>query len=148
MIALRLCASACIAANQTRERPDNAYLSVSQQAIRLKPTRRDSVQVGRGCISGCCRVAGVPASERVIVSRRMQDMVPVLGIDLRHEPAIVLDLSVDSPIIGGDEGTTRNRASPLAYSAPCAMRTFAWRSGATMSRDCSTLRRPSRWALG
>ena len=31
---LRLCTSACVAAHQQRERPDNAYLGVSQAAIR------------------------------------------------------------------------------------------------------------------
>ena len=34
LVALRLCTSACIAAEQTRQRPDNAYLAVSQASIR------------------------------------------------------------------------------------------------------------------
>ena len=106
LIVLRLCASACIAAEQTRQRPDNAYLSVSQLAIRATLPALAAIPFGlaEAVLRDAAGMVSVPGSARVIAFlERAPDIAPVLGVDLRHEPTIVLDLSVDSPMIGGDE---------------------------------------------
>jgi 4-aminobutyrate aminotransferase-like enzyme/Ser/Thr protein kinase RdoA (MazF antagonist) len=105
LIVLRLSASVCIAAEQTRQRPDNAYLSVSQIAIRemLPQLARIPFGLAEVLVRDAAGVAPVSVAERVVAHiRRQSDIAPVLGVDLGTEPTIVLDLSVDSPLIGGD----------------------------------------------
>src|SRR5262249_14078872 len=58
---LRLCVSACIAASQQRERPDNVYLGVSQTAIRAALPRLAGIPFGLAEVV-LCEAAGVPAS--------------------------------------------------------------------------------------
>ncbi len=111
LVAMRLCASACIAAEQTRQRPDNAYLAVSQASIRQTlPLLADiPFKLAEAVLRDAAGVCAVPASERVTAFLSRATIAPVLGVDLRHEPTIVLDLSIDSSLIGGDE---RDNAEP------------------------------------
>ena len=113
LVALRLCTSVCIAADQQAQRPDNEYLGVSQRAIaRTLPIL---AQIPFGLAEAVFReAAGVriaPAADRVVAYlERQQSFPPVLAIDPQREPSIVLDLSVESPMIDGDQ---RNNAEPL-----------------------------------
>jgi 4-aminobutyrate aminotransferase-like enzyme/Ser/Thr protein kinase RdoA (MazF antagonist) len=105
LVVLRLCTSVCIAADQRRQRPDNVYLGVSQSAIAnmLPILAAIPFSLAEAVLRDAAGVAAVPAGERVTeYLRRSADIAPVLGMDLRTEPAIVLDLSVASPMIGGD----------------------------------------------
>ena len=107
LIALRLCMSACIAADQRRQRPDDAYLTVSQAAVRR--TLPSLAEIPFGLAEGVYRNAcGLEPSARSAHVRRWLDansasFASVLDADLRTTPCIVLDLSVDSPLISGDE---------------------------------------------
>ena len=105
LIVLRLCASVCIAAEQTRRRPDNAYLGVSQSAIARMLPRLAPIpfHLAEAVLRDAAGVASVPASEGVVAFlQQTADIAPVLGLDLRTEPSIVLDLSVSSPLVSGD----------------------------------------------
>ena len=102
---LRLCASVCIAAEQTRAQPDNDYLNVSQRAIADVLPRL--AEIPFGLADAMLRVAAgrsaSPKADRVVAYLSAQkEFAPVLGIDLRQEPSIVLDLSISSPILSGD----------------------------------------------
>ncbi|HEX6639840.1 MAG TPA: phosphotransferase, partial [Thermoanaerobaculia bacterium] len=113
LIALRLCASACIAAEQRRQRPDNAYLDVSQAAIRRTLPALASIpfRLGEAVFREACGYEPSASSTRVrkwLHSQR-SSMAPVLDIDLRTEPVTVLDLSIGSALISGDE---RENAEP------------------------------------
>lgn len=102
---LRLCASACIAAVQSRHRPDNTYLDVSQRSIRRTLPRIAEIPFGLAevMLRDAAGVVPSPASEQVgAFLRRHERFAPVLGIELDREPVIVLDLSVASPLIDGD----------------------------------------------
>jgi 4-aminobutyrate aminotransferase-like enzyme/Ser/Thr protein kinase RdoA (MazF antagonist) len=101
---LRLCASACIAADQQRERPGNAYLGVSQNAIRklLPILARTPFPLAGAVVRDAFGVDPVPASSRVAAYLRRVKPYPVMGIDLSTEPSIVLDLSIASPILSGN----------------------------------------------
>ncbi|MGE5099593.1 MAG: aminotransferase class III-fold pyridoxal phosphate-dependent enzyme, partial [Deltaproteobacteria bacterium] len=104
LVALRLCMSACIAADQLRRRPDNLYLGVSQSAIaRMLPTLA-AVPFGlaHAVFREAAGVEPVPASPRVAAYLAAQTPAPVIGFDLRREPSIVLDLSIASPLMSGD----------------------------------------------
>jgi 4-aminobutyrate aminotransferase-like enzyme/Ser/Thr protein kinase RdoA (MazF antagonist) len=112
LICLRLCASVAIAAEQTRQRADNAYLSVSQIAIRdvLPVLAKIPFKLAEAAIRDAAGIAPVPASEKVIAFlERQPDFAPVIGFDLRREPTIVLDLSIASPLLNGD---TRENTEP------------------------------------
>ncbi|MEP6691859.1 MAG: aminotransferase class III-fold pyridoxal phosphate-dependent enzyme, partial [Gemmatimonadaceae bacterium] len=106
LIALRLCASACVAARQRRERPDNAYLDISQAAIRrtLPALARIPFGLGEAVFRDACGLEPHAASARVRswLSTRGAQFAPVLDADLRAERCAVLDLSVASALITGD----------------------------------------------
>jgi 4-aminobutyrate aminotransferase-like enzyme/Ser/Thr protein kinase RdoA (MazF antagonist) len=112
LAALRLCASVSIAADQQQRQPDNAYLGVSQSAIgQLLPVLA-SIPFGlaEATVRDAAGVPSVPAADRVRRFLETSDAIaPVLGVDLRMEPSIVLDLSVSSTMVSGD---TRDNAEP------------------------------------
>lgn len=116
LAALRLCASACIAAEQQRERPDNAYLGVSQAAIRrlLPLLARTSFSLAEAVVRDAFGADPVPVSQRVASYLRRTTPHPVMGLDLSTEPSIVLDLSISSPILSGDP--TENTEPSLTKS--------------------------------
>ena len=102
---LRLCASVCIAASQQRERPDNDYLGVSQQAIRRSLPRLAAIPFGLAEVvfRGAAGVPASPAADRVrAYLGRVPTVAPVIGVDLAKAPSIVLDLSIASPLVSGD----------------------------------------------
>ena len=102
---LRLCASACIAAVQSRQRPDNAYLDVSQSAIRrtLPALERVPFGLAEAALRDAAGLVPSPAAEHVgAFLRRQERLAPVLGIELSRAPIVVLDLSVASPLLDGD----------------------------------------------
>jgi 4-aminobutyrate aminotransferase-like enzyme/Ser/Thr protein kinase RdoA (MazF antagonist) len=121
LIVLRLCTSLCIAADQTRQRPDNVYLGVSQSSIaQTLPTLADiPFQLAEAVLRDAGGVSAVPASERVIAFlEETSDVAPVLGVDLRREPCIVLDLSVASPLVSGDASENAEpRLTPRVFGA-------------------------------
>ena len=111
LVTLRLCMSACIAADQLRRQPDNLYLGVSQSAIGRMLPRLAAIPLGlaHAVIREAAGVESVPASARVIAYLAEQNPSPVIGFDLRREPSIALDLSVASPLMSGD---ARENAEP------------------------------------
>jgi 4-aminobutyrate aminotransferase-like enzyme/Ser/Thr protein kinase RdoA (MazF antagonist) len=111
---LRLCASACIAARQTVEKPDNDYLAVSQAAIGhiLPALAAMSFPVAEATFRVAC---GMPASRnapRVTawLANNAAGAAPVLDIDLRRERWLPADLGITSPLLSAD---TSENAEPL-----------------------------------
>ncbi|HEY2163601.1 MAG TPA: phosphotransferase, partial [Gemmatimonadaceae bacterium] len=108
---MRLCGSACIAASQLGEKPDHAYLGVSQTAIARTLPRLARIPFGLAVavIREAAGLEPAPHHERVTdFLRGRAAFPPVLGIDVRNEPSIVLDLSVASSMLsaaasGNDE---------------------------------------------
>ncbi|AHG88068.1 aminotransferase class-III [Gemmatirosa kalamazoonensis] len=110
---MRLAASACLAAHQRRQRPENAYLDVSQSAIRraLPRLARIPFRLAAAVFRDACGLEPVPSSARVRawLAAHTGQFAPVLGVDLRRDPCVVLDLSVGSPLVSGDP---RDNAEP------------------------------------
>jgi 4-aminobutyrate aminotransferase-like enzyme/Ser/Thr protein kinase RdoA (MazF antagonist) len=106
LAAMRLCASVCIAADQMHREPANEYLAVSQQPIRR--TLPKLAQIPFGLAEIMMRDAaggGRPAAEkreRVVGYLRRADPAQVLELDVRDEPVMIVDLSIDSPLLSGD----------------------------------------------
>jgi 4-aminobutyrate aminotransferase-like enzyme/Ser/Thr protein kinase RdoA (MazF antagonist) len=114
LAAIRLCMSACIAAHQRRERPDNEYLDVSQAAIRrtLPVLARTPFALAAALLREAAGLEPSPSVEHVRswLVRHSASFAPVMPFDLRDEPALVLDLSIDSPMVSADPAAN---AEPL-----------------------------------
>jgi 4-aminobutyrate aminotransferase-like enzyme/Ser/Thr protein kinase RdoA (MazF antagonist) len=115
LVCMRLCMSACLAAYQSRQRPDDQYLLISQQPLRstLPKLARTHPRLAEATFRRACQLSPVPASETIQhgLQRQTTACAPVLGLELSQAPALVFDLSVGSPLIGGDPAT--NEAAPL-----------------------------------
>lgn len=113
---LRLCVSACLAAEQRSHAPDNAYLGISQDAIcrTLPRIVGTPFRVATAVLRDAAGRPAAPASARVVKWLRARDGVQrpasVIGTDLRAAPVLALDLSVSSPLL---DGNLARNAEPL-----------------------------------
>ncbi len=111
LIVLRLCTSACVAAHQRRLNPGNEYLDVSQEAIRRALPELAKIPFGlaSAVIRDACGMEPVPAAARVRawLAVNTATFAPVIDVDLRTERCTVLDLSIGSPIVSGDDRENR-----------------------------------------
>jgi 4-aminobutyrate aminotransferase-like enzyme/Ser/Thr protein kinase RdoA (MazF antagonist) len=114
LVVLRLCMSACVAAQQRRDRPDNAYLDISQAGVARALPLLATIPFGlaEAVVRDACGLEPVATSPRVRdwLDANPASFAPVLGdMDPRTEPSVVLDLSVGSALVSGDE---RENAEP------------------------------------
>jgi 4-aminobutyrate aminotransferase-like enzyme/Ser/Thr protein kinase RdoA (MazF antagonist) len=112
LVTLRLCTSVCIAAEQQRQQPNNAYLGVSQQSIRrlLPELARIPFRLAETTFRAAAGARPSPAADRVRdFLRRAPIFAPVLGVDLEQEPCVVLDLSIGSALVDGDAAQNAER---------------------------------------
>jgi 4-aminobutyrate aminotransferase-like enzyme/Ser/Thr protein kinase RdoA (MazF antagonist) len=104
LVKIRLCMSVCLAAHQQSQRPDDEYLSISQQPIQdtLPELQKIHSRFAAAVFRHACNMAPVPTAESVKTFLRNNTFAPVLGIDLGTSDCIVFDLGVSSPLINGD----------------------------------------------
>jgi len=110
---LRLCMSVCIGAHQRRQRPDDDYLIISQRPIRdmLPKLAQIHPRFAEAVFRHACALPPTPNAEPVIewLRANARTFASVLRDDLRAAPCLVLDLSVSSSLVSGDE---RENAEP------------------------------------
>jgi 4-aminobutyrate aminotransferase-like enzyme/Ser/Thr protein kinase RdoA (MazF antagonist) len=115
LMCLRLCLSVAVAGVQQRERPDDAYLAVSQHAIRetLPTLMAIHPRLAHYLLRDACGLAPVPHSSRVTewLRANADRFAPVTGHDLRTTPVLGLDLSAGSTLVSSDQ--EENAAEPL-----------------------------------
>lgn len=116
LVGMRLCVSACLAAYQQQQRPNDEYLAISQQPIRNTLPRLAQIhpQFAEATIRQACGLEPLPAAGRL--RRWLQHkagFAPVLGVELNQATCHVFDLGVGSPLIYGD---------PQANSEPALTR--------------------------
>ncbi|MGD8342993.1 MAG: aminotransferase class III-fold pyridoxal phosphate-dependent enzyme [Desulfobacterales bacterium] len=106
MVCMRLCMSACIAAHQLNERPDNAYLSISQMPIqRTLPVLAEiHPRFAEAAFRQACDLRPLQRSQTICdwLDSNRDTAAPLLDIDLRTAPLKILDLSVASSLVNGD----------------------------------------------
>jgi 4-aminobutyrate aminotransferase-like enzyme/Ser/Thr protein kinase RdoA (MazF antagonist) len=106
--AMRLVMSACIAAHQLRLRPDNAYLDISQAAIRrtLPALARIPFALATAVLRDAAGLepARTGDSVRSWLVRQRSTFAPVMPFDARTDPALVLDLGVASALVSAEPG--------------------------------------------
>jgi 4-aminobutyrate aminotransferase-like enzyme/Ser/Thr protein kinase RdoA (MazF antagonist) len=104
---LRLCMSVCIGAHQRRLRPDDDYLAISQRPISdtLPKLAQIHPRFAEAVFRHACALPPQPLAEPVIewLRANARTFASVLRDDLRVAPCLVLDLSVSSLLISGDE---------------------------------------------
>src|SRR5262249_8537543 len=104
---LRLCMSVCIGAHQRRQRPGDDYLDISHQPMRaaLPELARINGRFADAVFRHACGLTPSSNAGHVIEWLRVnaRTFASVLRDDLRDAPCLVLDLSVGSPFVGGDE---------------------------------------------
>jgi 4-aminobutyrate aminotransferase-like enzyme/Ser/Thr protein kinase RdoA (MazF antagonist) len=104
---LRLCMSVCIGAHQRRLRPDDDYLTISQRPISdtLPKLAQIHSRFAEAVFRHACALPPQPLAEPVIewLRANARTFASVLRDDLRVAPCLVLDLSVSSLLISGDE---------------------------------------------
>jgi hypothetical protein len=107
LVRLRLCLSACIGATQMAERPGDPYLAVSQAPLgRALPVLAGiHRRLAEYTFRAACSLGPVPAgaTAEAWIAAHGGTGAPVLGVDLHSARAVVLDLSVGSPLVSGDE---------------------------------------------
>jgi 4-aminobutyrate aminotransferase-like enzyme/Ser/Thr protein kinase RdoA (MazF antagonist) len=106
MVCMRLCVSACMAAHQLMERPDNDYLSISQVPIQrtLPILAGIHPRFAEAVFRQAADLPPVPRARTICnwLKQNRDTMAPVLDIDFRTEPLKICDLSVGSPLVHGN----------------------------------------------
>ncbi|MCB0197773.1 MAG: aminotransferase class III-fold pyridoxal phosphate-dependent enzyme, partial [Anaerolineae bacterium] len=106
LVQMRLCVSVCMSAYQQQQRPDDAYLAISQQAIRntLPKLAKIHERLAEAIFRQACGFSPVPHAEAVCswLKAHQADFAPIIAQDLRVEPSLVFDLSPGSPLIQGN----------------------------------------------
>lgn len=106
LVMLRLCMSVCIGAEQQNSQPDNEYLGISQQPIRhtLPKLLKIHPRFAEATFREACGSIPFAASPELVkwLKQNARSFAQVLPFDLRHEPLLVLDLGIDSPLLEGN----------------------------------------------
>jgi 4-aminobutyrate aminotransferase-like enzyme/Ser/Thr protein kinase RdoA (MazF antagonist) len=109
LISMRLCASACLAAYQIEQRPNDEYLLISQEPIRktLPGWAQIHPRFARATFRQACGLSPVPSSPKVVawLMENSDQIAPVLGIELNAETCIPIDLGIASPLLGADSAS-------------------------------------------
>ncbi len=115
LMCMRLCVSACMAAKQIAERPDDDYLSISQGPIAVVLPMLAAIhpRFAHYTFRDACGLTPVPHAPAVIayLQRASASIAPLLGRDLRTTPVAPLDFSAGSTLISSD----------MAENAPAAL---------------------------
>ena len=106
LICMRLCVSACLAAIQQKQRPDDPYLRISQAPIQkaLPILACIDPQFATVVFRSACGLDPFPTNRtvRTWLAKNRHLCFPVMGEPLTRETCTVLDLGVDSPLVSGD----------------------------------------------
>jgi 4-aminobutyrate aminotransferase-like enzyme len=101
---MRLCLSVCLAAHQSKQRPDDEYLQISQKAIQATLPRLTQIhpRFAAAAFRHACGMVPVPQSEEVTnwLKQHAQEAAPVFGPELMAQKPLPIDLSIGSPLLG------------------------------------------------
>lgn len=115
LINARLCISTCLAAYQQQQRPQDAYLSISQRAIQSALPQLAGIhpRLAHYILRHACGLEPVPHTMHVVqwLRQNQSGFASVVEPDVRSARAARFDLSVGSALLAGDE--RENAAGPL-----------------------------------
>lgn len=106
LICMRLCMSVCHSAHQQRLEPDNRYLSISERPAWELLHRLAEIpsNYAHYTLRAACGLPACPQSAAIVhhLTNKRQAYPRLIDADLRRNPAVVLDLSVGSLLLGSD----------------------------------------------
>ncbi|MDZ7632197.1 MAG: phosphotransferase [Gemmatimonadaceae bacterium] len=106
LMCMRLCVSACMAAKQSADRPDDDYLAISQGPIAttLPILARIHPRFAHYTFRDACGLVPVPHATHVTewLAAHATTFAPLLGRDLRTTPVAPLDFSAGSTLLSSD----------------------------------------------
>jgi 4-aminobutyrate aminotransferase-like enzyme/Ser/Thr protein kinase RdoA (MazF antagonist) len=115
LMCMRLCVSACMAAKQQAERPDDNYLGISQGPIRATLPRLAAIhpRLAHYVLRDACGLPPVPHAPVVVAWLQSQrgQFAPLTGYDLSMTPVLGLDLSAGSTLVSSNPAD--NAAKPF-----------------------------------
>ena len=106
LIGARLAVSVTNSAHVKRLKPDDAYVTISEAPAWEALERLDAVhpRLAHYTFRSVCGLPPVPEAAAVgrWLDAQAEDAAPVLDVDLRRAPSLVLDLGVGSRLLGAD----------------------------------------------
>ena len=115
LIAMRLCVSVVTSAGRKAQRPDDPYVTISEAPAWDALIRLTAIhpRFAHAVFRHACGLAPVPTAARIAgwLDQHADEIGPVLDVDLQTEPALALDLSIGSRLLGADP--TRAETGPL-----------------------------------
>ncbi len=106
LIGMRLAVSVTNSAHRKTIKPDDPYVTVSEAPAweALERLAKDHPRFAHYTFRAACGLAPVPQSDSVThwLRANANQAAPVLDVDLRTAPSLVLDLSVGSTFLGAD----------------------------------------------
>ncbi len=103
LVTMRLCMSTCHAAHQSRMAPDNTYLQISEKPawVLLGQLSEIHPRFAEYQFRDACKLSPVPHLEKLVawLDRKKDQFKPLVETDPGHGSSLVLDLSVESPLI-------------------------------------------------
>jgi 4-aminobutyrate aminotransferase-like enzyme/Ser/Thr protein kinase RdoA (MazF antagonist) len=130
LVRVRVFLSACIAADQQRQRPDDPYLAVSQAPIRRTLPRLMSIhhRFAEAAFRHACGLSANPRADHLVAWLRQEGRAG-LKPDVIHgcDSAWMIDLSVGSPLVSGDP--SENAEPRLTARIGAAIQTAGARVG-------------------
>lgn len=120
LVAMRLCLSVTISAEQKRKEKENEYLTISEKPAwaLLRQWRDINPAWARRVFRQACGLVPCPESVFIInwLKRHRQEFGPVLATDYEARPPLVLDLSLTSSELGDmGEGEGLRRLSQVIF---------------------------------
>ncbi|NNL75597.1 MAG: aminotransferase class III-fold pyridoxal phosphate-dependent enzyme, partial [Desulfobacterales bacterium] len=106
LICMRLCMSVCHSANQSQIEPDNEYLRISEKPAwtLLQKLAGIHPRFARYVFRYACGLPAVPQSAKIVewLLDNKDGFASIVDEDLRSENQLIFDLSVGSPLLGGE----------------------------------------------
>jgi 4-aminobutyrate aminotransferase-like enzyme/Ser/Thr protein kinase RdoA (MazF antagonist)/murein DD-endopeptidase MepM/ murein hydrolase activator NlpD len=104
LVTMRLCMSACIAADQQSRQPDNEYLSISQASIRTTLPKLAAIHpnFARAVFREACGLLSFSNPVTTWLKSHMDHFASLLDFELRPGAVAVIDLNVSSPLLSSD----------------------------------------------
>lgn len=106
LMCMRLCVSACIAAKQIAERPEDDYLRISQGPLTRTLPQLAAIhpRFAHYTFRDACGLPPVPHAPRVTtwLKEHSANFAPLTGHDLRTTPVAPIDLGVGSPLVSSE----------------------------------------------
>jgi 4-aminobutyrate aminotransferase-like enzyme/Ser/Thr protein kinase RdoA (MazF antagonist) len=114
LICARLCVSVANSAHRKSLDPGDPYITISEQPAWEALERLAAVhsRFAHYTFRHACGLPSVPQSKSVVswLRSKAAQFAPVLDVDLRDKPCLVLDLSVGSLLLGADPKATETTA--------------------------------------